>query len=126
MKDRLYPSEPTAQIKVDQWLFFGSAQFTTLAQQYGFFMIRSPEDIPQGKKHYDKVMHDMFGCLDNHLVSNEYMAGEFSVADISVFADVHIFGDEKWIGFNNYPNLKRWHDAIEQRPAVIRAWGPYD
>ena len=89
-------------------------------------MIRSPEDIPQGKKHYDKVMHDMFGCLDNHLVSSEYMAGEFSVADISIFADVHIFGDEKWIGFNNYPNLKRWHDAIEQRPAVIRAWGPYD
>ena len=126
MKKRLYPSDPAIQIKVDQWLFFGSAQFTTLAQQYGFFMIRSPEDIPEGKKHYDKVMRDMFGCLDSHLASNEYMAEKFSVADISMFADVHIFGDKKWIGFNDYPHLKRWHDVIEQRPAVIRAWGPYD
>jgi len=126
MTDRLYPTDQTSQLKVDQWLFFGSAQFTTLAQQYGFFVIRSPEDIPQGKKHYEMVMRDMFGCLDNHLVSNDYMAGDFTVADISMFADVHIFGDEKWIGFNDYPNLKRWHDAIEQRPAVMKAWGPYD
>ena len=126
MPNRLYPSEPLTQLKVDQWLFFGSAQFTTLAQQYGFFMIRSPEDIPEGKKHYDGVMRDMFDCLDIHLGKNEYMAGDFSVADISMYSDTHIYGDEKWIGFSEYPNLKRWHDAIERRPAVERAWGPYE
>ena len=37
----LYPSDPLIQLKVDQWLFFGSAQFTTLSQQYGFFMSNS-------------------------------------------------------------------------------------
>ena len=126
MLDKLYPTDPLNQLKVDQWLFFGSAQFTTLAQQYGFFMIRSPEDIPPGKKHYDNVMRDMFGCLDKHLASNEYIADHFSVADISMFADVHIYGDKKWIGFNDYPHLKRWHDSIEKRPAVDRAWGPYE
>ena len=125
MSDRLYPEDPLIQTKVDQWLFFGSAQFTTLAQQYGFFMIRSPEDIPQGKKHYETVMNDMFGCLDKHLANNEYVAEVFSVADISMFADVHIYGDNKWIGFDKYPNLERWHNTIEKRPAVARAWGPY-
>ena len=126
MLNRLYPSDPMTQLKVDQWLFFGSAQFTTLAQQYGFFMIRSPEDIPAGKKHYDAVMRDMFGCLDTHLEKNEYMAGDFSVADISMFSDTHIYGENKWIGLEKYPNLKRWHDAIAARPAVSRAWGPYE
>ena len=126
MADKLYPSDPLTQLKVDQWLFFGSAQFTTLAQQYGFFHIRSPEDIPAGKKHYDVRMRDLFECLNLHLSDNEYMAGDFSVADISMYSDTHIFGDEKWIGFADYPNLKRWHDAIEVRPAVTRAWGPYE
>ena len=126
MATPLYPSDPMQQLKVDQWLFFGSAQFTTLAQQYGFFMIRSPEDIPPGKKHYDVVMRDMFGCLDRQLADKDYLAGDFSVADISVFSDAHIYGDEKWIGFAEYPNLKRWHDAILARPAVERALGPYE
>jgi GST-like protein len=126
MTNRLYPSEPVNQIKVDQWLFFGSAQFTTLAQQYGFFMERSPDDIPLGKKHYDGIMRDMFGCLDIQLEDNEYIAGDFSVADISMFADARIYGVDKWIGFGDYPNLKRWHDAIDSRPAVKRAWGPHE
>ena len=125
MDKPLYPSDQLSQLAVDQWLFFGSAQFTTLAQQYGFFMIRSPEDIPAGKQHYSAIMHDMFGCLNGHLERNEYMAGEFSIADISIFSDAHIYGDEKWIGFSKYPHLKRWHDAIEKRPAVQRALGPY-
>jgi GST-like protein len=125
MPNPLYPSDPGFQIKVDQWLFFGSAEFTTLAQQYGFFMIRSKEDIPPGKKHYDAVMRDMFGCLDRQLAEYEYIAGEFSVADISIFSDTKIYGVDKWIGFSGYKNLKRWHDAILERPAVDRAWGPY-
>ena len=91
MADKLYPSDPLTQLKVDQWLFFGSAQFTTLAQQYGFFNIRSPEDIPAGKKHYDVRMRDLFECLNLHLGDNEYMAGDFSVADISMYSDTHIY-----------------------------------
>ena len=71
-------------------------------------------------------MRDMFGCLDKHLGDNEYMAGDFTVADISMYSDTHIYGAEKWIGFSGYPHLNRWHDAIEVRPAVIRAWGPYE
>ena len=126
MENKLYPADPLKQVEVDKWLFFGSAQFTTLSQQYGFFMIRSPEDIPAGKKHYDTVMRDMFDCLNTRLAENEFVAGDFSVADISMYSDSHIYGDEKWIGLDDYPHLKRWHDAIAARPAVERAWGPYE
>ncbi|MBM3609448.1 MAG: glutathione S-transferase family protein, partial [Alphaproteobacteria bacterium] len=42
----LYPADPDARIKTDQWLFYGSATYTTLAQQFGHWVIRSPDDVP--------------------------------------------------------------------------------
>jgi GST-like protein len=120
----LYPKDPIARLKVDQWLFYGSATFTTLAQQFGHFVLRSPEDVPQAKKHYDGVLRDMLGTLDRHLAGTEYVAGAYSVADISIYPDVHLHGVND-IGLAAYPNLKRWHDAIEARPATQRAWGPF-
>lgn len=120
----LYPTDPLARIKVDQWLFYGSATFTTLAQQFGLWTIRFPEDVPPAKKHYDGVFRDMLDILNRHLGEHDYLADQFSVADISIFSDVHGHGVEN-VGLGPYPNLKRWHDAIAQRPAMQRAWGPY-
>lgn len=120
----LYPSDPLARVKVDQWLFFGSATFTTLAQQFGHFVVRSSEDVPAAKKHYTDVLTDMLGTLDRHLAGNEYVAGPYSVADISMYPDVHLHG-VKDIGLDKYSNLKRWHDAIAARPATQRGWTPF-
>ena len=120
---KLYPSAPAARANVDQWLFYGSATFTTHAQQYGLFMHRFGEDVPQAKKHYEAQVRDMFGIFDRHLASNEYMAGDYSVADISIYPDVHIHG-KQGMGLKEFPNLERWHDKIAARPAVQRAWVP--
>ncbi|MBM3487790.1 MAG: glutathione S-transferase family protein [Alphaproteobacteria bacterium] len=120
----LYPSDPVRRVAVDQWLFYGSATFTTLAQQFGHWVIRTTEDVPPAKKHYEAVLHDMLATLDGHLATNDYMAGGYSVADIAIYADVHVHGT-KDIGLALFPNVKRWHDAIAARPAVVRAWTPY-
>ena len=53
------------------------------------------------------------------------MAGAYSVADISMYPDVHLHGVND-IGLGDYPNVKRWHDAIAARPAVQKAWGPHE
>jgi GSH-dependent disulfide-bond oxidoreductase len=119
----LYPSQPVLRAKVDQWFFYGTSTFTPLAQQYGLFMHRFGEDVPPAKKHYDGVLRDMFGTFDRHLADNEYMAGGYSIADISCYPDVHVHG-KRGIGLKDYPNLERWHDVIEKRPAVQRAWAP--
>ena len=120
----LYPADPLERVKVDQWLFYGSATYTTLAQQFGYFWVRAPEPIEEAKIYYDGVLRDMMATIDRHLADNEYMAGDYSIADISIYADTHIHGVER-IGLDEYPNLKRWHDVIEARPAVQRAWGPF-
>ena len=120
----LYPSDPVKQVEADQWLFYGSAQFTTLAQQYGLFWIRLGEEVPRAKEHYEGVMRDMLGMYDQRLADREYVIGDYSVADIACYADTHIHGVND-IGLDDFPNVKRWHDAIEARPAVQKAWTPF-
>jgi GST-like protein len=117
----LYPAAPVKRAAVDQWLFYGSATFTTVAQQYGLFMQRFGEDVPPAKKHYTAMMHDMFGVLDRRLAASEYLAGDFSVADIACYPDTHMHG-KLGIGLGDYPNLARWYDAVTARPATQRAW----
>ena len=120
----LYPDDPALRPAVDQWFFFGTSTFTPLAQQFGLFFHRFGEEVPPAKAHYDTVLRDLLGIFDRHLADNEYFAGSYSIADISSYPDVHIHG-ANGIGLDDYPNLKRWHDAIEARPAVQRAWGDY-
>jgi GST-like protein len=117
----LYPTAPVQRANVDQWLFYGSATFTTVAQQYGLFMQRFGEDVPPAKKHYTAMMHDMFGVLDRRLAASPYLAGDFSVADIACYPDTHLHG-KLGLGLKDYPSLERWHDAVAARPATQRAW----
>ncbi|HXQ50517.1 MAG TPA: glutathione S-transferase family protein [Stellaceae bacterium] len=119
----LYPADPLKRVTVDQWFFYGTSTFTPLAQQYGLFMHRFPEDVPQAKKHYEAQVRDIFGVFDRHLADSAFMAGDYSVADISSYPDVHLHG-KLGIGLNEYPNLNRWHDAVAARPAVQRAYAP--
>jgi GST-like protein len=121
---QFYPRDSVARVKVDQWLFYGSATFTTLAQQFGHWTIRSPVKAPTAQQHYDAILRDMLGILDRHLAANEYVGGAYSIADMSMYSDVHLHGVQD-IGLDGYSNVKRWHDAIEARPAVRRAWGPF-
>lgn len=121
---QFYPTDAVVRAKVDQWLFYGSATFTTLAQQFGHWTIRSPVKAPPAQEFYDANLRDMMGILDRHLATQAYVAGDYSIADMAMYPDVHIHGVND-IGLQDYPYLKRWHDAIAARPAVQRAWGPF-
>src|SRR5207344_2191751 len=80
---------------------------------------------PQAQEHYTANLRDMLSILDRHLASSQYFGGGYSIADMTMYSDVHLHG-VKDIGLNDYPNLKRWHDAIEARPAIQRAFGNFD
>ncbi len=117
----LYPTAPVSRAKVDPWFFYATATFTPLAQQYGFFMHRSKEDVPAAKQHFAELLRDIFAVFDKQLATSQYLAGDYSIADIAAFPDVHLHG-KLGLGIDAYPNLGRWHDAIAARPAVQRAW----
>jgi len=119
-----YSPDQLLRVRVDQWLFYGSATFTTLAQQFGHWTLRSPVRVPVAQQYYESIIRDMLGILDRHLARNEYLAGSYSIADVSIYSDVHLHGVRD-IGLSEYPHLKRWHDSIEARPAVQRAWSAF-
>ncbi|MDE0175828.1 MAG: glutathione S-transferase N-terminal domain-containing protein [Defluviicoccus sp.] len=130
----LYPDAPRLRARVDQWFFYGSATLTPLAQQFNLFAFRFETDVPQVRDYYLGVMRDLLSILDGHLAQNQYLAGDYSIADIACYPDVHIHGTD--VSFysdtdtraapnmplDEFPNVRRWHDAIEARPAVRRAW----
>src|SRR4029078_10907454 len=84
---KFYPADAATRAKVDQWLFYGSATFTTLAQQFGHWGVRTPEKVPAAQKHYAAVLRDMLGTLDRHLASHEYFVGSYSIADMTMYSD---------------------------------------
>ena len=130
----LYPAERRPRARVDQWLFYGSSTLTPLAQQFNLFSFRFETDVPQAKGYYHGVLRDLLSILDRHLAENEYLAGDYSIADIACYPDVHVHGTGisfysdsgagavPNVGLDEYPNVRRWHDAIEARPPVRRAW----
>ena len=121
----LYPENPLDRVAVDQWFIYGSATWTSLAQQFGLFMYRFGEDVPPAKKHYEGVVRDMLEMYDRRLGESAYLAGDaYTIADIATYPDVHIHGVDHF-GLDNFPNVKRWHDEIAARPAVVRAWGDF-
>ena len=69
-------------------------------------------------------MRRLYGVMNTRLGEADYLAGAYSIADMTMYSDVHIHGIRD-IGLNDYANVKRWHDAIEARPAVQRAWVPF-
>ena len=90
----LYPAGSRRRARVDQWFFYGSSTLTPLAQQFNLFSFRFETDVPPAKAYYHGVLRDLLSILDRHLADNEYLAGEYSIADIACYPDVHIHGTD--------------------------------
>ena len=121
----LHPEEPIRRLAVDNWFYWGTSTFTPLTQQFGHYTHRAPEKVPAAQKHYEATLRDMLGIMDRQLDGRDYLAGDYSIADIACYADTHIHGLGD-LGLDDFPNVTRWHDAIAARPAVQRAWERFE
>ena len=59
--------------------------------------------------------------LDDQLRGRDFVAGDYSIADIAIYPWIRRLERERG-HLNGFADLKRWHDAISRRPAVIRAY----
>jgi GST-like protein len=77
----------------------------------------APEHIPYAVERYTKEAARLYGVIDRRLAETEYLAGEYSIADVATFPWIRPY---RWQGqdLDDYPNLKRWFNAIKVRPAV--------
>ncbi len=115
---KLLPRDPVRRIEAIQWLMFQMAGVGPMFGQLGWFK-RNGADNQQAITRYTDETMRLAGVLDQRLGQAEYLAGEFSIADIANFTWVGVLPYFN-LGLERWPNLRRWHEAIAARPAVQR------
>lgn len=114
---RLMPSDTKGRSKVIQWLMFQMGGIGPMMGQANVFYRYFPEKIQPAIDRYQGESKRLFRVLDGHLKDHEYLAGDYSIADIANWAWVRT---HNWSGVpvDDLPHLQRWIEAIRVRPAV--------
>ena len=116
---RLWPESPRERHRVHQWLMFQMGNVGPMFGQCGHFKGYAPEPIPYAIERYTNETLRLYGVLDQQLARSEYLAGEYSIADVATWPWIRV----RWfheIDLDPFPHVERWYRAIEARPAVGR------
>lgn len=116
---KLYPADPRAQVKVDEWLFWQVGGFGPMLGQNHHFNIYAPEKIPYAQKRYIDETTRLYGVLDKQLAGKDYIAGEYSIADIASIGWAQGW-EKQGQDINAFPNVKAWIERMNARPAVAK------
>jgi GST-like protein len=103
-----------------QWLMFQMGGVGPMFGQTHHFMRAAKEQIPYGIERYHTETKRLYGVMNKRLGEVKYLAGdEYSIADIATYPWV---ARHEWhkVALEDFPNVKRWYDAIGKRPAVAR------
>ncbi len=114
---KLLPSEPEKRYQILQWLMFQMGGIGPMFGQLNHFKRFAPESIPYAIERYQKETLRLYGVLDQQLAQHEYIAGAYSIADIAIYPWVAIY-EMQGLNLDPYTHVKRWLDAVGQRPAV--------
>lgn len=115
---KLLPHDPARRMEAIEWLMFQMAGVGPMFGQLGWFKRNGPDNQQAITRYTDETIR-LAGVLDQRLGEAEYLAGEYSIADIATFPWIAILGFFN-LNLDKTPNLKRWRDAIAARPAVQR------
>lgn len=114
----LMPADRKGRSRVIQWLMFQMAGVGPMMGQANVFFRYFPEKIPAAIERYQREGRRLLEVLDTRLADNEYLAGDYSIADIANWCWAHTY---EWSGISidGLDHLKRWIDQVGARPAVI-------
>ena len=115
---KLWPADIVKRYEVIQWLMFQMGGVGPMFGQANYFY-RLEEKVPYAIDRFYKEAVRLYKVLDKQLGQNEYLAGEYSIADVATYPWVWRH-DGHNVKLEEFPNVKRWYDAISQRPAVQR------
>jgi GSH-dependent disulfide-bond oxidoreductase len=116
---RFLPKRPRARLETLQWLNFQLANVGPMFGQCGHFLGYAPRKIPYAMDRYRNETLRLYGVMDRRLRDQEYLAGRYSIADIATWPWVAVRWLHK-IDIDEFPQVRRWYQAIERRPAVQR------
>lgn len=117
--DMLLPKGPTVYYQTLQWLMFQMGGVGPMFGQAHHFRIYAPEKIQYAIDRYTNEARRLYGVMDKRLAEAPYFAGEYSIADIAIFPWTRSHANQG-VDLADYPNVKRWYEAVEARPTVQR------
>lgn len=114
---KLLPDNAKGRSVALQWLMFQMGGVGPMQGQANVFYRYFPEKIPAAITRYQNETRRLYEVLNSRLEAVEYLAGEYSIADIATYPWVAIH-DWSGVSVDGLPALQRWMDAIAERPAV--------
>ena len=115
---KFQPTDPRQRYITLQWLMFQMGGVGPMFGQAHHFLRNAKEDVPYGKTRYRDEAKRLYGVMNLRLGQAKYLAGdEYTIADIATYPWVARY---EWhqVDLGEFPNVKRWFDAIGARPAV--------
>jgi GSH-dependent disulfide-bond oxidoreductase len=115
---KLWPKDMRKRYEVIQWLMFQMGGVGPMFGQANYFF-RAQEKVPQAIDRFHKEALRLYTVLDKQLGQQEFLAGDYSIADIATYPWVWRH-EMHQVQLEQFPNVKRWYDTISARPAVQR------
>jgi GSH-dependent disulfide-bond oxidoreductase len=106
---------------VSEWLFWQMANLGPNSGQNNHFSNYAVDKIPYAMDRYRNEVNRLYGVLNRRLAEHEYMAGDYSIADMATYPWI-VPHERQGQNIADFPHIKRWLDAIKARPAVERAY----
>ena len=116
---KLLPKDGPVRYDIMQWLMWQMGGVGPMMGQANHFRRYSKEKIAYAVDRYTNEANRLTNVLDKRLEAAAYVAGDYSIADIAIFP-WYRGADQRGVNIDEYPNVKRWFDAINARPAVQR------
>ena len=118
---RFLPADLRGRVKVLEWLFWQMGGLGPMAGQNHHFSGYAPEKIPYAIDRYRNETNRLYGVLDRQLARTEYVAGDYSIADMAAYPWT-VTWERQGQRIDDFPHLKRWHEAIRDKPATVAAY----
>ena len=118
---RFLPTDLRGRKTVLEWLSWQLGGLGPMIGQAGHFKLYAPEQIPYAIERYRSEMLRLYGVLDRHLEAREYIADDYSIADMACWPWVITYKGQK-VDLAAFPHVKRWYKALQQRPALRRGY----
>lgn len=118
---KLLPKSGEARYRVIEWLMWQMGGIGPMLGQVHHFVKYNPGKAPYAEERYSKEATRLYGVLDRRLANREFVADEYSIADIAIWPWISRF-EWQQMDMAQYPNVKRWYETIARRPAVQRGY----
>jgi GST-like protein len=118
---RFIPTDLRGRSRTLEWLFWQMGGLGPMAGQNHHFSQYAPEKIPYAIDRYVKETNRLYGVLDRQLAHHEFVAGEYSIADMACYPWIVPY-ERQGQTLEDFPNIKRWFASMQSRPAVKRAY----